>query len=247
VLDVKGFMASGGKTSKLSTSLSSSLGKLENRISTVVSLFKDRKSAALAANVSTDQLNRYTKGENQPPFGAMVSLAKSAGVSIEWLATGEGHMRLSAGETGQTQKTVEEAGLLLLPLFSTKAGAGPEQEIGSEKPVSLLAFREDWIRAELRRNPKNLFLVTVEGDSMFPTLVSGEVVLVDKSELEIGADAIYLLRMGSGVVVKRLQWSPDGQLHILSDNPNFKPFVVDPSKSHEFQILGRVVWGGRRY
>ncbi|MEJ1381376.1 MAG: hypothetical protein RPT95_10485 [Candidatus Sedimenticola sp. (ex Thyasira tokunagai)] len=58
------------------------------RISAASKLVGTRKSAALAAQVSTDSLQRYIREEVQPPFEAMVGLCNAAGVSLEWLATG---------------------------------------------------------------------------------------------------------------------------------------------------------------
>lgn len=48
-----------------------------------------RKNAAIAAGVSDDMLYRYIREQSAPSFEAMVGLAKAAGVSLEWLASGE--------------------------------------------------------------------------------------------------------------------------------------------------------------
>ena len=69
------------------------LKALGKRITIVANLYKDRKSAALAAGISTDQLARYMRGENQPSFTAMATLAHQHGISLDWLATGNGDMK----------------------------------------------------------------------------------------------------------------------------------------------------------
>ena len=46
--------------------------------------------ASHAAGVSASTLRRYARGQVQAPFSAMVGLARKAGVSLEWLATGQG-------------------------------------------------------------------------------------------------------------------------------------------------------------
>lgn len=63
-----------------------SLGK---RIAEVADHYPDRKSAAFAAGISTDQLARYMRGENQPSFNALAALARPHGISLDWLAGGE--------------------------------------------------------------------------------------------------------------------------------------------------------------
>lgn len=45
--------------------------------------------------VSTDQLARYLRNENEPPVGAVVRLGKASGYSVAWLADGEGPMLLA--------------------------------------------------------------------------------------------------------------------------------------------------------
>jgi len=73
------------------------MDELGTRISAVANLYKDRKSAADAIGVSTDQLARYMRGENQPPLLGATNMALQVGISVEWLATGEGEMKRAAG------------------------------------------------------------------------------------------------------------------------------------------------------
>lgn len=187
--------------------------------------------------------NMLTRG-TRPPIQLVDAVRREFGFSAHWLLTGEGSPRLDL------QGTQPEAppGLLLLPLYGAKAAAGEPHIALSEEPVKLLAFREDWIRGELRRNPADLFLVTVIGDSMYPTLVPGEIVLVDRTETVPHADAIYLMRVGEGIMVKRLQWGIDKQLHIISDNAAYRERTITSTDLADgVAVLGRVIWGGRRY
>ena len=69
------------------------LKALGKRITTVANLYKDRKSAAGAAGISTDQLARYMRGENQPSFSAMAAMAHPQGISLDWLASGNGDLK----------------------------------------------------------------------------------------------------------------------------------------------------------
>ena len=65
---------------------------LNARIATVINLYENPKNAAEVAGVSVDQLAQYSRGVNQPTFAAVVALAKKVGVSLDWLATGQGSM-----------------------------------------------------------------------------------------------------------------------------------------------------------
>lgn len=49
--------------------------------------------------ISESSIGRYASGNVTPPYGALVKISRGCGVSLEWLATGEGAM-ISAGPSG---------------------------------------------------------------------------------------------------------------------------------------------------
>lgn len=67
------------------------------RIDAVSKLVGTRAEAAKAALVSDDMLYRYIREDSPPSFSAMAGLAKAAGVSLDWIATGQGHMMAGSG------------------------------------------------------------------------------------------------------------------------------------------------------
>ena len=71
----------------------SSASELVRRIEAVCNLLGSRVSAAAVAEVSTDQLARYIKGESQPAFATMGRMAAAAGVRLDWIWSGQGPMR----------------------------------------------------------------------------------------------------------------------------------------------------------
>lgn len=83
------------------------------------------------------------------------------------------------------------------------------------------------------------------GDSMEPTLKSGDLVLIDTSQNELKyEDKIWAVRIRGNGAVKRLRSGPKGTTKIMSDNPNVPNDTVKPD---ELQILGRVVWSIRSH
>lgn len=100
--------------------------ELERRISAVIGLFKSRTEAASVCGMSTDQLSRYEKG-GTPSFPPLARLAIAKGVSLEWLATGEGGMLLSASQTasdGASQALRLEPETLESSIAAVDAGLG---------------------------------------------------------------------------------------------------------------------------
>lgn len=125
---------------------------------------------------------------------------------------------------------------------SAGPGAVPVEEAG--RP--LFAFDERWLKQLTATPPAKLSIVRVEGDSMAPTLNSGDDVLIDT--LDCGdrlRDGIYVLRIDDALLVKRLALNPvRRRVTIQSDNPAYADWPDCPIA--DVQCIGRVIWAGRR-
>ncbi|MEL6382370.1 MAG: S24 family peptidase [Cyanobacteria bacterium J06626_18] len=112
-----------------------------------------------------------------------------------------------------------------------------------------LAFEKTWLQSEFAGSCNQLLLTQVKDDSMEPTLVTGDLLLVDTHcrDLEAIAHGLFLLKLGDQILVKRLQYLPHSVIGVLSDNPAYETFSLDLSdKSNGLSIMGRVVWFGRK-
>lgn len=135
-----------------------------------------------------------------------------------------------------------------IPLYDVKASAGGGVVVDREDVVDTLAFKKEWIRTQLNATQQDLYLIHVEGESMEPTLRPGDLILVDHREAEkLPRDGVYVVRMDDSLLVKRLQRLPGGQVRVTSDNTAYQPFMINlTQQNNEFDIVGRVVWCGRR-
>jgi hypothetical protein len=136
--------------------------------------------------------------------------------------------------------------LIGVPWLSVGASAGPGAITDSEHAGAHFAFDAKWLRTVGAGDPKRLSIIRVEGDSMEPTLANGDEILVEAvGGRERLRDGIYVLRMDDALVVKRLALNPAGKrVSITSDNPAYPSWPDCPIKSVD--IVGRVVWAGRR-
>ncbi|HYD66531.1 hypothetical protein [Azospirillum sp.] len=64
------------------------------RLSLVIDLYDLKVEAARVAKTTGEMLGRYTKGAHKLPFRVAAAIAHAKGVSLDWLATGEGPMML---------------------------------------------------------------------------------------------------------------------------------------------------------
>jgi hypothetical protein len=65
---------------------------METRISAAADAIGTRTKAAAAMGVSSDSLQRYIRGENSPPFDAIVRLCSASRTRLEWMAWDTGPM-----------------------------------------------------------------------------------------------------------------------------------------------------------
>lgn len=129
-----------------------------------------------------------------------------------------------------------------VPRISARASAGGGIDNPEAALSGALAFRKAWIEQELRVRPNKLYVVEVSGNSMEPTLCSGDVVLIDTGQCEVMSDGVFVLQDGEDAYVKRLQRLPGGTINAISDNAKLPNFVLTEAT----RIIGRVVWRGGR-
>ncbi|KAG0165745.1 hypothetical protein DFQ28_010009 [Apophysomyces sp. BC1034] len=228
---------------------------IESRIDEVCRRIGGRSAAASVAGVSDDMLRRYVRGDSKPTFEVIAKLARAAGVSLDWIASGEDVTAASAksGEAVQACACIDTLGNLVdleefvfIPRYNVKVAAGHGQAVTDAPPKHTMAFRRYWIENYLRAKPADLSVLSVKGDSLQGMLNDRDVILIDRSQTS-GAAGLYVLRIDGDIIVKTLQRLPDGILEVSSANPAYKPFTVNMAKPpSDFAIIGRVVWFGRQ-
>jgi hypothetical protein len=137
-------------------------------------------------------------------------------------------------------------GLRPVPRLAVNAAAGAGALAGDEQQAGHIAFDSAWLRRVARGAPEQLSIIRVAGDSMVPTLADGDDILVDRGDAAARLrDGIYVLRIEDALVVKRLALNPAARtLSVRSDNPAYPGWPdCDPAA---VEIVGRVVWAGRR-
>lgn len=140
-----------------------------------------------------------------------------------------------------------------IPEVDTKLGAGSgvvgdtiNLPVGSGS-VSGHAVIAEWLiplpylHNEAKASPKHTLVMEVIGDSMQPTYMPGDRVLVDLSQNTMTSDTVYAISDGyTEPQIKRLQripFSDPPEVRIISDNQNLEKFTVELER---LTIIGRV-------
>lgn len=108
-------------------------------------------------------------------------------------------------------------------------------------------FPARFMREELRASESQVIILETNGDSMEPTIGSGERIIVHTGMRTPSPDGIFALRDTFGnIIAKRLQVLRKGdppRVLIISDN---KSHPTEEVGLDEISIVGRVLWGLKR-
>jgi len=137
------------------------------------------------------------------------------------------------------KRRVEDRYYVLLPILNKG-----KIEIQEYQFMRIYALKS-WLEPQLNASSDQAFITIMEGDSMTPTINSGDILICDGEHGSIKdvpiEDVIYILQLeGRGPIVRRIQGLPGKFFRIIADNPKFEPFTI-PADSN-CHIIGRVIW-----
>ncbi len=178
----------------------------------------------------------------RPGMEKLGGVARVLKVDRDWLIHGIGEVE----GTSPFIESPDEA-------FVSIAHASPRPSMGGgavveehEDPAGrAYHFRRAWIRHSLKASPSQLRIMHVEGDSMAPTLLDGDTVLVDMARRAPNPPGIFVLDDGMGLVAKRLEHIPNSDppaVRVISDNGFYSPYERTADEIH---IVGRIRWFAR--
>lgn len=181
---------------------------------------------------------KILNGETRNPK-KILEIATALNVDPHWLKTGEGDpdpsYRIVEVSEPQNPNTVR------VDILDVEASAGngaylsPTEQGLLSQEFDLTFFRQQFGRADA----KHLKLITVKGDSMAPTLESGDLLYVDISENYFAADGLYVFTFDGQTFIKRLQ-KVGKEMLVISDNPTYKEWTF--TQGDDVFIHGRVVF-----
>ncbi len=169
----------------------------------------------------------WLAGRNNPSSATIGKLADRFGVSTTWLKTGKGEAHACRSVTVADE---ENDSLVWIPSYrlAFHCGAGSEAPEWIEDTLSpSFAYRREFFQAR-HINPRKCRRVIAEGDSMQPLICNGDHVLfVEVPEGEPIKDGkVYALSYGGALRIKRLRQKINGDLTIISENPDYPPETV---------------------
>jgi len=151
------------------------------------------------------------------------------------------------GEFGTPEILADTYNIELVRQVDISYAMGDGAIVEDYPETGFMPFQRDFLRSVTRSPISRLFLATGHGESMEPTLLRSDMVLIDAAQNRVAQqDQIWALTYAGAGMIKRLRRvrgeSGDKYL-ILSDNPSV------PAQEAEYEdvhIVGKVVWIARR-
>lgn len=196
------------------------------------------------------ELGKGIKREN------LEQISEKFEVSLDWLAKGNGSIPAAAPQSTDPDYEVRPAnGILEIDVRAGLGGGGSTEgrEVRHDGDYADPVKPESWhfpsrfMREEIRAPETQVIILETDGDSMEPTIGSGERIIVHTGMKTPSPDGIFALRDAFGnIIAKRLQVLRRGEpprVLIISDNKSHPPEEVGLD---EITIVGRVLWGLKR-
>lgn len=194
---------------------------------------------ARRAGVSSTTLTRPLHDPNYPHAISGRTLAKVAEALEEPLPIGL-RDRADAGVSSDTPDSVE------IPEYEADFSAGGGR-LSHGDGIRRWWPLPRWIVVDtLHLSPDRAAIHEVVGDSMEPTLSSGDFVILDLSDIRVGNPGVFACWDGDGLVIKRIErviGADPPVLRIISDNPRHSTYEVP---ADDVRVFGRVRWRAQR-
>ena len=172
-----------------------------------------------------------------------ISENENLSISNKNLVRKSENLSISPKNLKNSQKDIKT---ISIPYFEdTYASAGGGIINYDEAPV-IMDFDEDFLRMFLRISGsiKGIHIINARGDSMEPTITSGELLFINPMQNENGiiSGCIYIINYDGDLYVKRIEKNPATKaITLFSDNKKYEPIIIQKQDLECCHIMGRVV------
>lgn len=214
----------------------------ENKIDVLMRRILDATGISSQSELANELgINRsgisHARTNNKIPDKWIVKLYRKFGFNPQWIETGIGNVFIHT----QSANDVE---FKYIPKVAARLSAGTGSFECEETVTDYLSFPTKWLSGKGSAN--SMVAMEVFGQSMEPMIKEGDTVLIDQSQNNILAGAIYAVGVEDTILIKRLEKHPD-KLVLCSDNRNYEPIYLKKEEMEKIRIIGKVIWSCREY
>lgn len=93
--------------------------------------------------------------------------------------------------------------------------------------------------------PENIKIIKAIGESMMPTIHTDDIVWIDISVKTPTSDGLYILCVGSDLLIRRIQINPfDNTATVIADNNKYLP--IPRNNYRDIKVIGKVIYHMRK-
>lgn len=132
-----------------------------------------------------------------------------------------------------------------IDVLDVRACCGNGAENFTENVVGQQMMTLPALREFTNSAPENIKIIKAIGESMMPTIHTDDVVWVDISVKSPTSDGLYILCIGSDLLIRRIQINPfDNTAMIRADNSQYQP--IPHNNYREIKVIGKVIYHMRK-
>jgi phage repressor protein C with HTH and peptisase S24 domain len=215
----------------------------------------NRYAWARQLGMTVRQVGNY-ETDRIPDPAFLARIAEAAGVSVDWILTGE-----STSEAGRRQasqptlifspslqeapETFEQAQYVIVPILTRAAAVGRSRAVQRGDVKGWLCIDRAEIRA---RTHHRLVAVEMIGDSMEPIIRAGAIATIDLDDKRIIKRGIYAIATPDGEwTIKHVKQSEEGLVLFPANSTTDDPYPAHIDlKRHPEPIVGRAIYVWQR-
>lgn len=215
---------------------------------------------ATARGISGATIHEWLKKGALPYPKSMSKLVAGTGRSKTWWLTGkdgpvasdaayplsESSEPLQSGDGGATRLKLERQPeprdtFARIPFYDVRASAGHGAFIADQGAARQYAFDREWLALYVGVAAHRLALIPISGTSMEPDLRDGDLVMIDRGDIEVLREGVYVFELDDRLYVKRLSLRGD-RLVVASSNGDYPPSELNTLQENpSFRLHGRVL------
>lgn len=217
---------------------------MENSYSEIINRMKEISGSATdtaLADLLGVQRSSISAYKNRGvPKDKLIIFSQKYNVDLAWLESGQEN-----GSAVQPLEQTNDNDLVRLEVLDVQVSAGNGTMLDGELMPVTLAI--EYAKSALGSGAlpylekEHIKITNIRGDSMAPTIESGDLLFVDISQPYFNGDGIYVFNYNGFNHVKRLQHAGNCLL-VLSDNPQYKTWEIRLDNEELFHVAGRVVF-----
>lgn len=181
-------------------------------------------------NIKPNTLSNW-KARNSIPYDKIFEIIKNEKISFDYVFLGDDQTN---------SQYVKQDGYYITSL-THNASAGSSSDIEGIEVYDTdnkVFVSSTFFKFPINENETRILQVV--GDSMLPKLQSGDWVIIDIVDKFLG-DGLYVINYNNILMVKMLQFKPNGNIYIKSINPEYESYEIETDSQEIFYIVGRVI------